>query len=40
MGGNVGVPGEGSTAAFWIVIGSMVALLVSMLGFFRSRGWL
>jgi len=39
-GMNVGVPGEGSSAAFWIVVGSMVALLAAMLGFFRSRGWL
>ncbi len=39
-GMNVGVPGEGSTAAFWVIIGFMVALLVGMLSFFRSRGWL
>jgi magnesium transporter len=39
-GMNVGVPGEGSDAAFWIIIGSMLALLAAMLGFFRSRGWL
>ena len=39
-GMNVGVPGEGSHTAFWVVVGSMVALLGAMLGFFRSRGWL
>jgi magnesium transporter len=39
-GMNVGVPGEGSHTAFWVVVGSMVALLAGMLGFFRSRGWL
>src|SRR3954454_11422081 len=39
-GMNVGVPGQGSHAAFWVVVGSMVALLAGMLGFFRSRGWL
>jgi magnesium transporter len=39
-GMNVGVPGEGSIHAFWIVIGSMVGLLGGMLWFFRSRGWL
>ncbi|MDQ3936788.1 MAG: magnesium transporter CorA family protein [Actinomycetota bacterium] len=39
-GMNVGVPGESSEAAFWIIVGSMVALLVSMLGYFRHRGWL
>jgi Mg2+ and Co2+ transporter CorA len=37
---NVGVPGEGSEAAFWIIVTSMVALLVSMLSYFRHRGWL
>jgi magnesium transporter len=39
-GMNVGVPGEGSVAAFWAIIGAMVALLVGMLGYFRHRGWL
>jgi magnesium transporter len=39
-GMNVGVPGEGDTTAFWIVIGVMVAMLGGMLGYFRKRGWL
>jgi magnesium transporter len=39
-GMNVGVPGEGDTAAFWIITGTMVALLVGMVAFFRHRGWL
>ncbi len=39
-GMNVGVPGEGSTAAFWVVLGAMLALLLGMLGYFRRRGWL
>ena len=39
-GMNVGVPGEGDHTAFWIVVGSMVALLVGMVGYFRRRGWL
>ncbi|HEX8066671.1 MAG TPA: magnesium transporter CorA family protein [Thermoleophilaceae bacterium] len=39
-GMNVGVPGEGDIAAFWIVVGAMVGLLVGMLGYFRHRGWL
>jgi magnesium transporter len=39
-GMNVGVPGEGDTAAFWLVIAAMVALLVGMLTYFRRRGWL
>jgi magnesium transporter len=39
-GMNVGVPGEGSTHAFWIIIAVMVGLLCGMLLFFRRRGWL
>ena len=39
-GMNVGVPGQGSGPAFWIVIGSMIALLVAMVAWFRGRGWL
>jgi magnesium transporter len=39
-GMNVGVPGEGDEAAFWIIVASMVALLVGMLAYFRRRGWL
>ena len=39
-GMNVGVPGEGEDAPFWIIVGSMVALLVGMVTYFRRRGWL
>jgi len=39
-GMNVGVPGEGENSAFWIVVGSMFAILVSMVLYFRRRGWL
>jgi magnesium transporter len=39
-GMNVGVPGEEDMTAFWIVLGSMVALLLGMVGYFRKRGWL
>ena len=39
-GMNVGVPGEGNTGAFWIIMGGMVALLSGMVGYFRKRGWL
>jgi magnesium transporter len=39
-GMNVGVPGEGDVEAFWAVLGAMVVLLVSMLAWFRRRGWL
>ena len=39
-GMNVGVPGEGSATAFWVIIGALVALLVGLVYFFRRRGWL
>jgi magnesium transporter len=39
-GMNVGVPGEGDLTAFWIVVGTMAALLVAMVAYFRRRGWL
>jgi magnesium transporter len=39
-GMNVGVPGEQSIAAFWIIVGVMVGMLAGMVGYFRHRGWL
>jgi magnesium transporter len=39
-GMNVGVPGEQSNTAFWIVVGAMFAILVAMVAYFRRRGWL
>jgi magnesium transporter len=39
-GMNVGVPGEGNSADFWIILGGMVALLGGMVAYFRKRGWL
>jgi magnesium transporter len=39
-GMNVHVPGQGGTTAFWIIVAAMVAVLVSMVGYFRHRGWL
>src|SRR5919108_148892 len=39
-GMNVGVPGEGDTGAFYVVIASMGTLLVAMVAYFRHRGWL
>jgi magnesium transporter len=39
-GMNVGVPGEGSAAAFWIIVGAMLAMLAGMIGWFRHRGLL
>ena len=39
-GMNVQVPGEGEPGAFWAILAGMLALLVSMLLYFRRRGWL
>jgi magnesium transporter len=39
-GMNVGVPGQGSHTAFWVIIAAMVGMLVVMLGYFRHRKWL
>jgi magnesium transporter len=39
-GMNVGVPWEGETHGFWIVLGGMVLLLAGMVAYFRRRGWL
>jgi Mg2+ and Co2+ transporter CorA len=37
---NVNFPFEAKVAAFWGIIGGMVVVLVSMVAYFRSRGWL
>src|SRR5215211_5616763 len=39
-GMNVGVPGEGDTSDFYVVVGAMVVLLLGMVAYFRRRGWL
>jgi magnesium transporter len=39
-GMNVGVPGEGDSFDFYVVIAGMVLILAGMLGYFRRRGWL
>src|SRR3954451_17065944 len=39
-GMNSGVPGEQDLAAFWAIVGVMLALLVGMVVYFRRRGWL
>ena len=39
-GMNVGVPGEHSIRAFWIIIAVMVGILGGLIGLFRRRGWL
>jgi magnesium transporter len=39
-GMNVHVPGEANTAAFYAVLGVMLAMLVGLILYFRRRGWL
>jgi magnesium transporter len=39
-GMNVGVPWEGDTQGFWIVLAGMGVLLATMVAYFRRRGWL
>src|SRR5687767_5254754 len=39
-GMNVGVPGEGDSEDFYVVVGGMLVLLLGMVAFFRRRGWL
>jgi magnesium transporter len=40
FGMNVGVPGEGGTTAFWVLVGVMVTLGAGLLGVFRWKRWL
>src|SRR3954454_5774395 len=40
FGMNVRVPGQGTIGAFWIVVGAMAVMLVTLLWLFRRRGWL
>ena len=40
FGMNVRVPGQGSIAAFWIVVAAMIVMLGTLLALFRRRGWL
>jgi magnesium transporter len=40
FGMNVLFPGEGTHAAFWFIIGAMLAALVAMVSFFRYKRWL
>jgi magnesium transporter len=40
FGMNVLFPGEGSEAAFWWISGTMLAITVALVAFFRRRGWL
>ena len=40
FGMNVEVPGEGQLTAFWVIMALMAALLVTLVAYFRRRGWL
>ena len=40
FGMNVHFPGEGSHAAFWVILVAMVGTLSAFVAYFRHRGWL
>jgi magnesium transporter len=40
FGMNVLFPGEHTHEAFWVIVGLMVAVIVSMVGFFKYKRWL
>jgi magnesium transporter len=40
FGMNVAFPGEGTSAAFWIILGGLVGALAGMIAFFRYKRWL
>ncbi len=40
FGMNVLYPGEGTHAAFWVILGVLVVSVVGMLGFFRLKRWI
>jgi Mg2+ and Co2+ transporter CorA len=33
-------PGENTRAAFWIVVGLMIGVIIGMIGFFKYKRWL
>jgi magnesium transporter len=39
-GMNVKVPGQGSIHAFWAILGFMLGVLITLVLYFRRRGWL
>jgi magnesium transporter len=39
-GMNVHVPGEGDLGAFWLILAGMAVILISLVLYFRRRGWL
>src|SRR4249919_1388662 len=40
FGMNVLFPGEHTHAAFWVIVGLMVGVIVGMIGFFKYKRWL
>jgi magnesium transporter len=40
FGMNVHFPGYGSSITFWAIVGAFIAVIASMLGFFRYKRWL
>jgi magnesium transporter len=39
-GMNVGVPGEGDSTDFYVIVGGMLVMFAAMIAYFRRRGWL
>jgi magnesium transporter len=39
-GMNVGVPGEGNSTDFFVIVGVMLVMFAGMIVYFRRRGWL
>ena len=40
FGMNVLFPGEHTHAAFWAIVGLMIATIATMIGFFKYKRWL
>jgi magnesium transporter len=40
FGMNVLFPGVGTHAAFWVIVGLMISVIVGMIGFFKYKRWL
>jgi magnesium transporter len=40
FGMNVDFPGFATAEAFWVIVGVMIGLAVSLVGFFRYKRWL
>jgi len=40
FGMNVLFPGEGTRAAFWVIVGALAVIAAAALGFFRFKRWL